>query len=169
MQNKLRVICLTTLLMINVLLAALIFTKGSEAYTFVHPYIPRTKVEDLTSCHKVLKTQELFDEAITCVSASLPKASEINKLPRCYVLSDTSGDVKQGQKFNFINLLGVKFVLGFYEPVNKTIYLVSDPSNSDTYKHEVQHYILDLLLQDADAAHSNIIWSTCEEAHYSFD
>jgi hypothetical protein len=125
-----------------------------------------TMEEHIEPCSAQIEVQNEYIEALKCMKhAGMqigPYLEWLPKIPECYIIKRESPDVFSGKHNNFIRLraLGGK-VLGFYTYPSQKIFLVENSDMVETWRHEVQHYVLDVLnIKDKD--HSHLIWAICE-------
>lgn len=136
--------------------------------------LPNTRWGHLTPCSKWFNEYVEFNKVIQCVNSKLFKNDPILDLalPRCYVISVNSMDVfaSDDKKYNFLvytNGLNYTAMVGFYQEDTNTIFIVENVDTATVYRHEVQHFILDVHTKiGSDINHSHDIWKYCEANSY---
>lgn len=134
--------------------------------------LPFTKPEHLRTCEDYFDQAKLFEQTLSCANKSVFKSKPLKsiKIPECYVISVNSPDVivSPDGVFNFIgtSILLLNRIVGFYENQAKTLYLVETYDLPLIYRHELQHYFLDLAEGDGNGRHDHAIWDKCEPPYY---
>ncbi len=140
------------------------FKKFSRYYL-----LPHTTDTYLLPCSNFFNENKQFSNAIEC-SSKFIKGDLPKKLPECFIVSKDSPDISYDDKhkFNFINPNSfiLQAILGFYDDTTETVYLVEntmveDESLEDIYRHELNHYFLDLVYEDGDSHHRHPSWMGC--------
>jgi len=92
------------------------------------------------------------------------------ELPSCYVIHENAPVIFNDLRDNYIPLLHpagyIMPVLGLYSKTEKMIILVEHIDVEEVYRHEVQHFLLDVLEEkgtnyNAEGPHSHKIWQEC--------
>lgn len=143
----------------------------SSFFPPIHPLIPLTEEAHVIPCSAYLNEAEEFNKSLKCSAKVLP--SLLNKsiaIPKCYIIKKESPDVHYNPIYDFyyINSFIIlrEGIVGFYD--KNIVYIVENERDAaQTYRHELQHYFLDLLYSDGDAPHSHKIWSQCEAKYYT--
>jgi len=148
----------------------LLFTNLlTKAYAVnnVHFITPFTSSEDLKPCSAYINEQEQYKKAFRCSSTVMDLKGKEFALPKCYVLLEGSPDVQTNSKYSCLvtGVVVAECILGFYDDDTRIIFIVYSKKTRDiekTYRHELQHYFLDLISNNADAPHAHKVWKTCE-------
>lgn len=135
--------------------------------------IPFTDWSQLKPCGEFFDEHEEYEASLSCSNKELFAKAPYNKtitpvLPRCYVITTSSPDVHQTPLFNYVSLTMFTHdgIVGFYDDSDKTVYIVENTDAAMVYRHEVQHYFLDLVEGDGNGKHDHNIWKVCEPPYY---
>lgn len=137
--------------------------------------LPFTTSEYLIPCGKFFNELEQFNLAKECVEKKVFKDKELSKteinIPACFIISKQSPDVQSSKdgSYNFISfsIFSGGHIAGFYTDYDHTIYMVENLDITETYRHELQHYFLNLVTGDGNASHDHSIWKECEPPYWS--
>ena len=131
----------------------------------VYPKIPFTKLEHVVPCSALFDVELEYNRSLDCMNNSgvmdlSSIGEELKKVPECNIITTESPDVHSGKYLNYL-LWGPRHILGFYVPRSDRTFIVQQHGDMEqTWRHEVQHYVLDKL-QIPDN-HSHLIWHLCE-------
>lgn len=143
-------------------------TKGSK-----HILLPFTSSKYLTDCSQIFNEKEVFEESLKCANdkvfskepynTTLDPEETFKKNPKCFIVSKDSPDVINASWGNYINfsLLVQAGIVGFYDDKIDTIFIIENFDQRLILLHELQHFFLRELLNDADAPHVNRVWKEC--------
>lgn len=141
----------------------------------VHPFFPFTQWKHVKPCGEFFDEVKEFNKALECSNKNRFDLTPINQQqvfpPRCFIITTDSPDIRTSENgvFNYWNI-GFFFysgIVGLYEPEQKTIFIAENFDAPMIYRHELQHYFLDLMEGDGNGRHDDLIWSVCEPSHYS--
>lgn len=123
---------------------------------------------NLIPCRQVLDEPKLYNEARQCTEISYKKPIKL-PLPKCYILPADCKLVSLTPYGNALNINEHTNILAWYTSKKQMIVIVENTREimQFAYKHEAQHYFLDLLTGDGDGKHESLLWSRCIPAHYS--
>ena len=145
-----------------------------ENHQVIHELFPRSNWDDLIPCGARFNEQEEYNKALQCVNDKVFPDNKIKEttIPRCFILKAKAPDVyfQDSEGFNFIPIvspLGIGAVVGVYQPETKTVFLVENIDAKLIYRHELQHYFLDIHVEGSDGGgHYQEIWRQCEPPYY---
>lgn len=130
----------------------------------VHSNVPNTNWEDVKPCGQFVNEVEEIRKISKCTGGFIKKVPYVYP-PRCFIITTESKDVKRDprQNLNYIRIKhwGDVYILGFYDPLLRTIFVVENKKAANTYRHEILHLIFDLLDDDPDRSHEHILWEEC--------
>lgn len=136
----------------------------------IHELFPNATWNDLAPCGVFINEQEEYNKALQCVNTKVwPKnpVMETN-IPRCFVVKASAVDVHSLDRlgFNFVPIMGGA-VVGVYQPETRTVYLIENIDIKQIYRHELQHYFMNIHVKGSDGGgHFQKIWSECEPPYY---
>lgn len=140
----------------------------------IHYLIPFTEPKHLKPCSEFIDVVGEFEKALECSNREIFSKAPYSKpitpeIPQCYIITKESPDVHQHRVFNYINfsMFTREGIVGFYEDKTKVIYIVENTDAPQVWRHELQHYFLDLVNGDGNGAHDDPIWQVCEEPRYT--
>jgi len=129
----------------------------------------------VSPCSDYLNEVEQYKQTIKC-SSEVFTGEEIRKLkdldlPECYVIHEDAPVIFHDSHDNYIPIFHpfgyVMPVLGLYSSNKQLILLVEHVDLEEVYRHEIQHFLLDILEKDADGGHVHDIWKECEPPTHS--
>lgn len=149
------------------------FQVVQSLYT-IHFLLPFSEWHDLRPCSEDMELVKEFETSLECsnreIFSKAPYNQEIHPaIPSCWIVKVTSPDVHQTKVFNYLNIsmFTRDGIVGFYEDYNKTIYIVENTDAPHVWRHELQHYFLDLVTGDGNGNHDHDIWKKCLPRYYS--
>ena len=140
----------------------------SNAQT-VHPAFPSTRWVHTTPCGVAFDEVKEFLRAQACANSTLRlgKPGLNVPVPRCFIITAASPDVKQKGHVNFAQI-GSGGIVGLYQPEMFTIFIINNDDAAHIYRHEIQHYLQHLDdPKTGGGGHVGTIWEKCEAAQYT--
>ncbi len=139
----------------------------------------QTTWNDLKPCGAFFEEDVEFLKALECTDKSIREVEKIQvkndvNIPRCFVITTNSKDVYYNTELagNFLHnfdlmSLTSEYIMGFYDDRDQTIYLVENLDIRGLYRHEVQHYLLDVAYEGIDRGHTSSVWNRCEPRYHT--
>jgi len=167
-------------LVLFILFPSTTFTNNLEAISLkptrklINFLIPFTKSDHLSPCSNYFNVEEEYYKSLSCSNKKVFSKESYNKtlkdlvIPQCFVITTKSPDVVQTKALNYLNstVLSNDGIVGFYDEKTKAIYIVENFDAPMIWRHELQHYFLDLVDKDANGSHDHTIWQRCEPKNY---
>lgn len=132
--------------------------------------LDNTTWDNVKPCSAFFNESKMYDEMFECVEKntkeSLADAKPL-KLPRCFVISASSPDIKNvNNEYNALILVQdgkASPVVGLYFNSHTELWLVENVDIRLLYKHELLHHFLRLLDVNGhgDGKHESELWKTC--------
>lgn len=159
-----------------------IVSLASKTNNPIHYLFPAATWNDLEPCGLHFDEQKEFNTALQCVNENVWKETPLVKpeqthIPRCFVVKATAKDVfsRPDIGFNFLpmfffseNGLELGAVVGVYDPITRTVFVVENIDAALVYRHELQHYFLHLHDPETEGGgHHQEIWHQCEPPYYT--
>lgn len=138
----------------------------------LNDFAPHTRWIHLAPCGIYFDEEVEYAKAIECVNTKVYPDSKIGeyKLPRCFVVTTASPNVVSNGSFNMIAIrvgfAQISGVVGFYETVTDTLFIVENIDAAMIYRHELQHLFLDIHDGLGGGGHDQEIWKQCEAPYY---
>jgi hypothetical protein len=151
----------------------------------VNELFPNTRWSMLRPCSAYFDEQEEFEKAVSCVNKNVwPKSKlppidvdgfhkEEIRIPRCFIVTADSPDLISPD--GVANMRPVKMpdgkiggVVGYFESVTETIFVVENYDAAMIYRHELQHFFLHVHdpMHSDGGGHDQDIWKKCEPPLY---
>jgi len=152
------------------------YTRGTKViHSKIRNNLPSELFSQMTQWEHMVPCGVYFDEAaelkksLQCVNSKVyPKEPISLKIPRCYVVSSASPDVRFDGGFNFIAIRtfgGIGAVVGYFNHETDTLFVVENQEVAKIYRHELQHLYLEMKTGYGGGHHQDI-WKQCEEPYY---
>ena len=134
----------------------------------VHPAFPLTRWVHTTPCGVAFDEVKEFLRAQACANKTLRlgKPEFQVPVPRCFIITTDSPDVKQNGHINFAQI-GSGGIVGIYQTEMLTLFIIQNDDSAHIYRHETQHYFQHLdNPKTGGGGHEGTIWDQCEKPQY---